>query len=71
MQRNDQAVGIDPSLVPEADEYIRQSNLQGGNITMFSPFGKDPLEMHQELYQERQQKFLLSYPDFGPFLYCG
>ena len=51
-RRNDQAVRIDPSLVPEADEAIRQITLQRGNITMFRPFGNDPLEMHRELYQK-------------------
>ena len=67
MTRNNQAVPIAPSLVPEPAEAPTRFTSHGGTITLFSPFGKDPLESHQELCEERQQKFMQHYPEFGPF----
>ena len=69
MRRNNQAVLIDQSLVPEPADAITRFSTHGGRITLFSPFGKDPLESHQELCEEREHKFLQRYPDFGPFFH--
>ena len=69
MRRNNQAVLIDPSLLPEPADAITRFSAHGGSITLFSPFGKDPLEDHEELCEEREQNFLLQYPEFGPFFH--
>ena len=69
MQRNNQVVRIDPYLVLESEDALQLFETNGGNITLFSPFGKDPFDDHPEVAQERESKFLEQYPDFGPFFY--
>ena len=69
MQRNNQTVQIDPSLLPEPVDALQLFKAHGGHITVFSPFGQDPLENHPEHFQERESKFFECYPDFGPFFH--
>lgn len=42
---------------------------QGGHVTVFSPFGRDPLENYPDLIAEREAKFNEHYTDFAPFFY--
>ena len=43
MRRNSLTVPIDPRLLPEPDDAVEQFESFGGNLTRFSPFGRDPL----------------------------
>ena len=69
MSRNNQAVKIDSSIIPEPSDALKSFEDHGGHITLFSPFGHDPLESHSNLYQERESKFIDQYPEFGLFFY--
>jgi len=57
MSQNNQAKPIDPSLVPEVDVAVRMYEENGGHITLFSDFGRDPLLQRQDLCSLRSQRF--------------
>ena len=71
MASNNQAAPIPESIIPEPDEAVALFESRGGNLTLFSLFGHDPLTVFPELMEEREQRFLQRYPaaDFGPFFY--
>ena len=69
MRRNNHAVPIDPRLLPERDDAIQQFESFGGHLTLFSPFGRDPLEGRMDLTNRREAEFQGRYPDFGSFFY--
>ena len=43
MLNNNQAVKIDPRLLPDDESAIRDFEANGGQLTVFSCFGEDPL----------------------------
>lgn len=67
MEHNNQAVRVDPQLVPPTDEAVRQYNNAGGHLTQFSPFGEDPLKDHSNLAYQRVREFHQRYPSFDIF----
>ena len=69
MRRNDNTVQISSSLIPEPDEAVQLFESKGGHITLFSPFGRDPLETRPDLYSQRNLKFIERYSDFQPFFH--
>lgn len=69
MHRNNQTTQIDPSFLPEAEDALQLFEANGGHITVFSPFGEDPLASHPDLAEERESTFLEYFPDFGPFFH--
>ena len=69
MRRRDQTVQIDARLLPEPDAAVQSFEAHGGHITVFSPFGRDPLADRPDLIGQREIKFLERYPDFAPFFY--
>ena len=69
MQRNNQTVKINPSLVLEPETARQLFEAEGGQITTFSPFGHDPFQDYPQLNQEREVKFKQEYPDFSPFFH--
>ena len=69
MQSNNQTMEIDGTLLPEADDALQLFEAHGGHITVFSPFGQDPLENRPDLNSKRESMFLEHYPDFGQFFH--
>lgn len=67
MERNNQAVQIDSHRLPTPEEAVQALKAHGRHLTLFSPFGRDPLAGHPQLIAEREDKFREQYPDFGPF----
>ena len=67
MERNYQAVQIDCRHLPSPQEAVEMFEAHGGHLTLFSPFGQDPLAGHSQLIAEREDKFNERYPDFAPF----
>ena len=54
IRSNDQAVRVEPQLVPEPRDAIQHFESLGGHLTLFSPFGEDPLKDRGDLISERQ-----------------
>lgn len=71
MHQNDQTVKVDPSLVPTVEDALQMFESNGGHITRFSEFGRDPLAHYPQLIQQRESSFLQFYPDFGPLFHTG
>ena len=69
MQRNNQTVQVDARLVPEPSDAVQHFESFGGHLTLFSPFGEDPLADRDDLVSQREADFFARYPDFGPFFY--
>ena len=51
--------------IPSVDEATQQFEGMGGNLTLFSLFGKDLLAEHPELLAERDRRYYSAYPDFA------
>ena len=59
---------IDIAHVPSPDEEVRQFTQDGGDLTLWSPFGSDPLAQSPQLQYQRQEDFNKYIPDFSvPF----
>ena len=59
---------IDIAHVPSPDEAVRQFTQDGGNLTLWSPFGSDPLAQSPQLQNQRQEDFNKYIPDVSvPF----
>ena len=43
MEKNNQAAQINPQLLPSPDVAVQQYESSGSHLTLFSPFGNDPL----------------------------
>ena len=69
MHRNNQVMPLDPALVPEPEDAVQQFEAHGGHLTLFSAFGRDPLEDREDLIKAREEDFYRKYPDFGCFFY--
>ena len=55
------------TLVPEPEDVLQQFEAHGGQVTLFSPFGQDPLQEREDLIRLREQEFHTRYPDFSFF----
>lgn len=69
MQRDNQAVQIEPRFVPEPSDAVEQFESLGGHLTLFSPFGDDPLKDRADLISQRETEYFAHYPDFGPIFH--
>ena len=69
MRRNDRTVRVDSSLVPEPRDAVAQFESLGGHLTLFSPFGEDPLKDRADLISQRETEYFVQYPDFGPIFH--
>ena len=58
-----------PCMVPEPDDAVQQFEMHGGHLTLFSAFGRDPLEDREDLIKARKEDFCRKYPEFGCFFY--
>ena len=63
---NNHAQQLSSMVIPTAETAVQQFEAGGGNLTLFSPFGSDPLFGHSDLVAERERQFYSSYPDFAP-----
>ena len=57
MLNNNQAVKIDPRLLPDDESAIRDFEAHGGQLTVFSCFGEDPLWRNPSLFAQRETEF--------------
>ena len=64
MQTNQRTGQIPASSIPEPNEAFLEYERQGGQITVFNGFGKDPLEQRPDLIQQREEHFKLQFPSF-------
>jgi len=64
MHGNNQAMPIDFSLVPDPDEAVQMYQSYGGNITISSEFGHDPLCNREDLLKIREERFFDQCPSF-------
>ena len=60
---------LSSTVIPSVESATQQFEALGGNLTHFSPFGRDPLADRQELITERERQFHSSYPDFAPIFH--
>ena len=63
MQTSNCIAKVDPSIVPSPDEAVRQFTLDGSDLTLWSPFGLDPLANFPNLSYQREEFFSRHYPD--------
>ena len=45
---------LDPALIPEPQNAVQQFEAHGGHLTLFSAFGRDPLEDREDLIKARE-----------------
>jgi len=69
MHRNNQVMPVDPVLVPEPQDAVQQFESHGGQLTLFSPFGRDPLQERVGLISQREEEFYRRYLNFSPFFH--
>lgn len=69
MRRNNQAVILDPQVIKDPSTLLEEYTALGGNITLFSPFGKDPLKGRPDLVTKREASFFERYTNFENFFY--
>ena len=60
---------LDPSVVSEVDDAVREMESLGSRLTQFSGFGIDPFKGEPALVEEREYIFKQAYPDFGVFFH--
>ena len=60
---------IDPILLPRAEEAVSEYENAGGNLTVFSQFGIDPLRDFPILKHQRESQ-LSSNLDFDNIFHC-
>ena len=69
MSKNNQAMAIDHQLLPDPLDAVTHMESLGSRLTLFSPFGIDPLSERQDLISQRESMFYTRFPEFGPFFY--
>lgn len=69
MCENYQARRLDDSVIIEPNDAVTQFESFGGRLTIFSPFGEDPLKESMQLSSRREEEFKERYPDFSQFFY--
>ena len=68
MHTHNQVMPVDPSLVSDPEEAVQWFESHGGHLTLFSPFGQDPLKDRDDLMRASDKDFYDKYPDFERFL---
>ena len=69
MKRNDQTVKINNNFIKEPMVILNEYQLAGGNITLSSNFGVDPLRNQPNLIAIREKSFFERYSNFNNFFY--
>lgn len=60
---------IQSSDIPSPEDAVSMFEGAGGQLTISSPFGSDPLAHRPDLFQIRQSEFLDKFPDFSPIFH--
>ena len=61
---NNQITPIPPHLVPSVADAKQMYEAQGGQLTEYSHFGRDPLRDRADLVQRRDQWFMQTNPSY-------
>jgi len=69
LMNNNQAVEIDSALLPDAEEAVADFEANGGQLTLFSAFGIDPLQDNPSLVAQREAEFHHQFSDFSQFFH--
>ena len=69
MRENNQAKKVDASTIIDTGDAVHRFQQLGGQITVFTPFGEDPLMHTPELVHQRETEFKQHYPDFSRFFH--
>ena len=71
MMENNHAVKIDSDMLPDVDSAVNQFERNGGQLTIFSSFGEDPLRHNLHLVTRRETDFYRQHPraSFANFFY--
>ena len=65
MMENNQTVAVHPQLIKEPVDILKDYENVGGSITVFSPFGNDPLNGKPNLITRRDEVFYEHCPAFN------
>ena len=65
MQANNQTGQLPLSGIPDPEDVLQQYQNFGGQITVFSGFGTDPLEQRVDLIEQREEQFKLQFQSFN------
>ena len=60
---------INHQLIKDPTTVLEEYRQLGGNITVFSPFGEDPLKNRPDLVAIREKSFFERYTGFEQFFY--
>ena len=71
ISNNNQATQLNPSVIPAPDNALQQFQDCGGEVTVFNPFGKDPLELRSNLIAEREELFYQQYSTFDEIFHSA
>ena len=55
---------VPPSMVMSPEDAVQAFEGMGGNLTLFSPFGVDPIADRADLVAARESEFFQRVPDF-------
>ena len=69
LMKNSRTVKVDEHMLHEPDEAVTRFESCGSHLTLFSPFGEDPLKDNPQLANERERLFLEQFPDFSVFFH--
>ena len=64
MMSNNQIAPLNASVVPTTEMAVRQYNSMGGNLTISSSFGTDPLSSDENLVCLRKKHMQANIPNF-------
>ena len=70
MLNSNWAVNIDPTLLPDDESAVHDFKANGGQLTVFSCFGEDPLQRSPSLLVQRETEFHRRFPDFSDFFHA-
>ena len=67
MRSNNQARKINQGVIPDSANAIHQFQAHGGQLTLFSNFGEDPLKDLPHKVAQRETRFKQRYVNFDQF----
>ena len=70
MLGENQAVKIDSGLLPDVESAVYEFEANGGQLTVFSCFGEDPLQGSPSLAARREAEFHRRFPDFSEIFHA-
>ena len=66
---NNHTVQIDHTLIPDFESAVAEFEGTGGQLTVLSSFGEDPLQRNPNLVAQKEAEFYGRYPDFSQFFH--